>query len=61
MRSTLLAATSVIAMTVAAVSPAMAQDGTTLAVAPLTVLAESGGVLDVLEARGVEVDGPAWK
>ena len=32
-----------------------------MAVAPLTVLAEPGGVLDTLEARGFEVDGPEWK
>ena len=40
---------------------ALAQDGTTMAVAPLTVLAEPGGVLDALEARGLEVEGPEWK
>ena len=39
---------------------ALAQDGTTLAVAPLRVLAESGGLLDTLKARGFEIVGPAW-
>lgn len=45
----------------AAVDRALAQDGTTLAVAPLRVLAEPGGLLDALEARGFEIVGPAWK
>ena len=44
-----------------AVDAALAQDGTTMAVAPLTVVAEPGGVLDVLEARGFDIDGPEWK
>ena len=44
-----------------AIDAALAQDGATMAVAPLTVLAEPGGVLDTLEARGFEVDGPEWK
>ena len=44
-----------------AIDAALTQDGTTMAVAPLTVLAEPGGVLDTLEARGFEVDGPEWK
>jgi hypothetical protein len=35
--------------------------GTTLAVVPLRVLAESGGVLDQLAARGLAIAGPAWK
>lgn len=35
--------------------------GTTLAVVPLRVLAESGGVLDQLDARGFDIFGPAWK
>lgn len=35
--------------------------GTTLAVVPLRVLAESGGVLDQLAARGFDIAGPAWK
>lgn len=40
---------------------ALTQDGVTLAVAPLHLLAEPGGVLDRLEARGVEIAGPEWK
>ena len=43
------------------VEDALTQDGTTLAVVPLRVLAESGGLLDTLEARGFEIVGPAWK
>lgn len=35
--------------------------GTTLAVVPLRVLAESGGVLDQLDARGFDIAGPVWK
>lgn len=35
--------------------------GTTLAVVPLRVLAESGGVLDQLDGRGFDISGPAWK
>ena len=38
-----------------------AAKGTTLAVVPLRVLAESGGVLDQLDARGFDIAGPAWK
>lgn len=45
----------------AAVDRALTQEGTTLAVAPLRVLAEPGGVLDALEARGLEIVGPDWK
>jgi hypothetical protein len=40
---------------------ALAQDGTTLAVVPLRVLAEPNGLLDTLEARGFEIIGPVWK
>lgn len=36
-------------------------DGVTLAVVPLRVLAEQGGVLDQLEARGLEIGGPDWR
>ena len=32
-----------------------------LAVAPLRLLAEAGGVLDRLDAAGFEIIGPAWK
>jgi uncharacterized protein YbaP (TraB family) len=35
--------------------------GVTLAVVPLRVLAESGGVLDQLDARGFIISGPEWK
>ncbi len=38
-----------------------AADGVTLAVVPLRVLAESGGVLDQLDARGFDIAGPEWK
>jgi hypothetical protein len=43
------------------VTGALSQDGVTLAVAPLRVLAEPDGVLDTLEAEGFEIVGPAWK
>lgn len=36
-------------------------DGVTLAVVPLRVLAEDGGVLDQLEARGLDIGGPDWR
>jgi uncharacterized protein YbaP (TraB family) len=35
--------------------------GVTLAVVPLRVLAESGGVLDQLAQRGFDISGPEWK
>ena len=37
------------------------QRGVTLAVVPLRVLAEDGGLLDQLKARGLEIEGPAWR
>lgn len=43
------------------VTEASAAKGTTLAVVPLRVLAESGGVLDQLDARGFDIAGPPWK
>ena len=43
------------------ISEASAAKGTTLAVVPLRVLAESGGVLDQLDARGFDIAGPVWK
>lgn len=46
---------------VSAVNSGLAEKGVTMAVAPLTVLAEPGGVLDQLEAAGLEIDGPDWK
>lgn len=35
--------------------------GVTLAVVPLVVLAEEGGVLDSLEAQGLPIGGPVWR
>jgi hypothetical protein len=32
-----------------------------MGVAPIRLLAEEGGVLDALQARGFEVVGPDWK
>ncbi len=43
------------------IAEASAAMGTTLAVVPLRVLAESGGVLDQLDARGFDIAGPVWK
>jgi uncharacterized protein YbaP (TraB family) len=43
------------------IAEASSAKGTTLAVVPLRVLAESGGVLDQLAARGFDIAGPAWK
>lgn len=40
---------------------ALREPGVTLAVAPLRILAEPGGVLDQLEAGGLDVVGPVWK
>jgi hypothetical protein len=45
----------------AAVETAMISPGTTMGVAPIRLLAEEGGVLDGLKARGFEVVGPEWK
>ena len=45
----------------AALEAALREPGVTLAVVPLRVLAESGGVLDRLKARGVVVKGPRWR
>ncbi len=44
-----------------ALSTALDTPGVTLAVAPLRLLAEPGGVLDGLEADGLDVRGPDWK
>lgn len=44
-----------------ALDEAIAQPGVTLAVVPIRVLAESDGVLDQLERRGLQVEGPAWR
>jgi len=43
------------------IAEASAAKGTTLAVVPLRVLAEDGGVLDQLDARGFDIAGPPWK
>lgn len=44
-----------------ALSEAVEQPGITLAVAPLRLLAEPGGVLDGLEADGFDIVGPEWR
>lgn len=46
---------------ISAVEGALREPGVTLAVAPLRVLAETGGVLDDLERRGFEIIGPDWR
>lgn len=43
------------------IADAAANTGTTLAVVPLRVLAETGGVLDLLEAQGFTIAGPDWR
>lgn len=43
-----------------AIGTAIADDGVTLAIAPVRTLGEPGGVLDQLVAAGFEIDGPAW-
>lgn len=45
----------------AATQDALAQPGVTMGVASLRILAEPGGVLDQLEAEGLDVRGPDWK
>jgi hypothetical protein len=40
---------------------ALTQPGVTMGVAPLRILAEPGGVLDQLEAQGLEIHGPIWR
>jgi hypothetical protein len=45
----------------AAIETALISPGITMGVAPIRLLAETGGVLDGLEARGFEVEGPEWK
>lgn len=46
---------------VKAVNAGLSETGVTMAVAPLNVLAETGGVLDQLEAQGLEINGPIWR
>ena len=45
----------------AAIETSMISPGVTMGVAPIRLLADTGGVLDGLEARGFEVVGPEWK
>lgn len=45
----------------AATQEALTQPGVTMGVASLRILAEPGGVLDQLEAEGLDVRGPDWK
>lgn len=45
----------------AAIETALILPGVTMGVAPVRLLAEEGGVLDGLEARGFDVVGPEWK
>ena len=45
----------------AAIETAMISPGVTMGVAPIRLLADAGGVLDGLEARGFDVVGPEWK
>jgi hypothetical protein len=40
---------------------ALTEPGVTMGVAPLRILAEPGGVLDQLEAQGLEIHGPIWR
>lgn len=44
-----------------AISEASRQQGVTMAVVPLRVLAEQNGVLDMLQRRGFAIKGPAWR
>ncbi|MFN4095388.1 MAG: TraB/GumN family protein [Sphingomonas sp.] len=46
---------------VAALDEAVKQPGVTLAVVPIRVLAEEGGVLDQLKARDLDITGPRWR
>lgn len=45
----------------AAIETALISPGVTMGVAPIRLLAEEGGVLDGLKARGFEVVGPEWR
>jgi hypothetical protein len=44
-----------------AIDGRLAAPGVTVAVAPLLYLAEEGGVLDGLAARGLQIEGPRWR
>ena len=43
------------------ITEALGEEGVSVAVVPLRVLAEPQGVLDQLDARGFDIAGPAWK
>ena len=43
------------------INQARAQDGVSVAVVPLRVLAEKDGVLDTLEAQNLTISGPEWR
>jgi len=43
------------------ITQATQQTGTSVAVVPLRVLAESDGVLDRLERQGLDISGPEWR
>ncbi|MBD2842948.1 TraB/GumN family protein [Erythrobacter rubeus] len=43
------------------IEEAAVEEGTSVAVVPLRVLAEEGGVLDELEGRGFAIGGPTWR
>lgn len=45
----------------AAIETSLVLPGVTMGVAPIRLLAEEGGVLDALVARGFDVVGPDWK
>ncbi len=45
----------------AAIETAMISPGVTMGVAPIRLLADEGGVLDALVARGFDVVGPEWR
>ncbi|OGN52241.1 MAG: polysaccharide biosynthesis protein GumN [Caulobacterales bacterium RIFOXYB1_FULL_67_16] len=44
-----------------AIDQALAEEGVTVAIAPLRLLAQPGGLLDRLEAKGLEPLGPDWR
>jgi len=46
---------------VESITEAMGEDGISVAVVPLRVLAEEQGVLDQLEGRGFDIAGPDWR
>ena len=46
---------------VSAIHDATTEPGVTLAVVPLRILAETDGVLDQLDKRGLAISGPLWR